>query len=76
MYASNTEIERGIRADLGGGDFAARVRADYAGGYIAFFGLGTAAAGWIRHWCLGNDIAVPSEEDRETIACRLLGWSA
>lgn len=76
MYASNTDIERGIRAELGGEDFAARVRSDYDPNYICFFGLGTAGAGWIRHWCQRNRVEIPSEEDRETIACRLLGWCA
>lgn len=55
--------------------FAARVRADYDPNYVAFFGLGTAAAGWIRHWCISEEIEVPPEDVREDLASRLLGWS-
>ncbi len=66
-------IEYRIGIELGG-SFESCVRRDYDRNYIAFFGLGTAAAGWIRHWCTRNNVPVPSEEEREEIACRLLGW--
>lgn len=56
-------------------DFEARVRADYDPNYICFFGLGTAAAGWIRHWCTDKGVEVPPEDVREDLASRLLGWA-
>lgn len=55
--------------------FETRVREDYDKNYIVFFGLGTAAAGWVGHWCMDNGIQMPAEEDREKIANKLLGWA-
>lgn len=71
----NVGIEERISSEIGGPEeFRTQVLGDYDRNYVAFFGLGTAAAGWIRHWCTRNDVPVPSEEEREEIACRLLGW--
>lgn len=56
-------------------EFEARVRADYDRNYICFFGLGTAAAGWIRHWCTAEGIEVLPQDVREDLASRLLGWA-
>lgn len=56
-------------------EFEARVRKDYDPTYICFFGLGTAAAGWIRHWCTREGVEVPPEDVREDLASRLLGWA-
>ncbi len=71
----NVGIERSIRNEVGGPEeFRAQVLNDYDRNYVAFFGLGTAAAGWVRHWCMRHNVPVPSETEREEIACRLLGW--
>ena len=67
--------EESIRCEVGGPEeFRARVLQDYDRNYVTFFGLGTAAAGWVRHWCYDNCAPVPSDAALEEIACRLLGW--